>query len=127
MPQFTDAELIAVINKAARRVNRELCLFGTDDEITIDASGCFTSTDDGTLTDLVLLQAECMVAGRNINLELQNNGAGIRVIDGEQQIDTRQRAASRMDFLNSPFGPCAEYKQQIVIEKLKRTCGYDIW
>ncbi len=127
MPQFTDAELIAVINKTARRVNRELCLFGTDDEIAVDASGCFTSADDGTLTDLVLLQAECMVAGRNISLDLALNGGGIRVVDGEQSIDTRVRAGSRMDFLNSEFGPCAEYRRQIVIEKLKRTCGYDIW
>jgi len=126
MPQFTDAELIAVIGKAARRVNRELCLFGTDDEISVDASGCLTP-DDGTLLDLVLLQSECMVAGRNISLDLAVNGGGIRVVDGEQILDTRVRSSSRLDFFNSKFGPCAEYQNQIVIEKLKRTCGYDIW
>ncbi len=126
MPRFSDSQLIVVIKKSARRVNRELCLFGTDDEITVDASGCILP-DDGTLEDLVILQAECMIANLDINVDLSLTGGGIRVVDGEQSIDTRVRTAARTEHLNSEYGPCSEYRRQIVIEKLKRTCGYDIW
>jgi hypothetical protein len=126
MPRFTDASLIGLINKASRRVNRELCLFGTSDEITVDASGCIFP-QDGTLEDLVILQTECMIASRDVNMDLSTNGAGIHAVDGEQTLDTRTLANSRLSFLNSEHGPCSEYKKQIVIEKLKRTAGYDIW
>jgi hypothetical protein len=126
MPRFTDAQLIQIMQKAARRVNRELCLFDTTDEITISASGVISPTD-GTLEDLVLLQSECLLAQRDFSLDLNSSQVGLLVKDGEQTLDNRAKGAARGTFFESEYGPCAQYKKQIVIEKLKRTCGYDIW
>jgi len=126
MPRFTDAQLIQIMQKAARRVNRELCLFATTDEITISASGVISPVD-GTLEDLVLLQAECLLSQRDFSLDLNSSQAGLMVKDGEQTLDNRAKGVVRGTFFNSEFGPCAQYKEQIVIEKLKRTSGFDIW
>lgn len=132
MPKYSDSQLLAIIRKSARRVNRELCLFSTVDEIVVDASGCI-SPQDGTLEDLVLMGAECLLAQRGVSADLDSDSAGVRVVDGEQAIDTRGKADARNNFLNSPYGPCAEYRAQISIEKMKRFgkpgagCGYDIW
>jgi hypothetical protein len=117
MPRFTDAQLIQIMQKAARRVNRELCLFDTTDEITISASGVIS----------VLLQSECLLAQRDFSLDLNSSQVGLLVKDGEQTLDNRAKGAARGTFFESEYGPCAQYKKQIVIEKLKRTCGYDIW
>jgi len=128
MPRFTNVQLIQIVTKAARRVNRELCLFGTADEIVIDSStGELTSPDDGSLEDLVLLQLECLISQRDYTFDLSEGLIGIRVVNGEQNLDNRQKGVARSTFFNSAHSPCALYKEEIVIEKLKRTCGYDIW
>lgn len=128
MAIYTDTQLIQIVIKAARRVNRQLCLFGTTDEIIIDSStGELTSLDDGTLEDLVLMQSECLLSQRDYNLDLNTGQIGISVKDGEQGLDNRQKGVARGTFFNSKFSPCAMYANEINIEKLKRTCGYDIW
>ena len=126
MPRLSDAQLLAILRKAARRVNRELCLFTTADEIVVDASGCITP-QDGTLEDLVLMQSECLLSQRDFSFDLNSDNVGIRVVDGEQTLDNKAKGVARGTFFNSEYGPCATYKKEIVIEKLKRTCGYDIW
>lgn len=126
MPRYSDQQLIQILQKAARRVNRVLELFDTNDEISVDASGCITPSD-GTLEDLVLLQAECMLSSRDMTYELNTGLAGVNVTDGEQSIDTRNRGQYRSQFFNSPYGPCAEAKEQLKLEGLRRAEGYDIW
>jgi len=130
MPRFSDAQLLALLKKSARRLNRTLCLTGTSDEISIDASGC-VSPDDQDLEDLVLLQAECLIASREYQSDLAGNG-GLLVKDGEQTIDKRNGLLGRGTFFDSKYGPCAELAEQIKLEKLKRFgggngCGFDIW
>ena len=128
MARFSNIQLIQIVTKAARRVNRELCLFGTADEIVINSStGEIISPDDGTFEDLVLMQSECLLAQRDYNLDLSTGQIGINVKDGEQSLDNRQKGVSRGTFFNSEFSPCALYSEEIVSEKLKRTCGFDIW
>lgn len=128
MAIFSDAQLIQIVIKAARRVNRELCLFGTNDEVIINASnGEITSEDDGTLEDLVLMQAECLLSQRDFSSDLSGGFVGLKVTDGEQSLDNTKKGDARGVFFNSEFSPCALYKEQIVLEKLKRSAGYDIW
>ncbi len=125
---FSDNQLILIVIKAARRVNRKLCLLGTSDEIIVSAStGEITSPDDDALDDLVMLQAECMIASRQFSEELTDGTAGVLMKDGEQALDTRAKGIARGTFFDSPNSPCEELKEAIVQEKLKRFTGRLIW
>lgn len=127
--RLTDAQYIAIITKAARRINRELAL-STSDAVTVNASGEITSSDpDGRFYDLVLLQSECMISKREFNAELAGGGAGIYVSDGEQTLDNRNAAQARTSFFNSPSSPCEELKAAIDEYKLERSADYGklIW
>lgn len=133
MARFTDQQLIKILQKAGRRINRRLCLEGTTDEVSVDASGCI-SPDSPRLSDLVLLQAECMIANRDFVFDLNSGGAGLLAKDGEQIIDTRASTVARTSYFNSKYGPCAELEEAIKFELLKRggggelgNIGYDIW
>lgn len=135
MARFSDAQLIQVLQKSARRINRELCLIGTTDELSVDASGTI-SPDDQALYDMVLLQAECMIMQIDMNNDFTSAadgaGGGYYVRDGEQALDTRgevaSRAQARTNYLNSGYNPCAELQRAMLSEKLIR-CGnpVDIW
>ena len=135
MPRYSDAYLVQVVEKAARRINRRLCLTGTEDQISVDASGCISPADPD-LEDIVLLQAECMILNIDTNLDFttgaDGTGAGYFVRDGEQSFDTRgevgSRVRARTNYMNSQFNPCAELEREIVKEKLRRQCDMrDIW
>lgn len=128
MPRYTDEQLIQILQKAARRVNSRLELFGTSDEITVDSTGGITP-DDGNLSDIVLLQAECMLASRDFSADLNNGALGVSVTDGEQSLNTTQAASARGTFFNSPHSPCAELEQRMKEEKFNRSAnsGKLIW
>lgn len=135
MPRYTDQYLLQILNKAARRINRRLCLTNTAEEIVVDSSGCITPADSD-LEDIVLLQAECMIAQVDVNNDFataaDGAGGGYFVRDGEQSFDTRgeiaSRAKARIDYLDSKHGPCAELEREIVKEKLRRQSDMrDIW
>lgn len=129
MPAFSDALLIEIVIKAARRVNRKLCLFGTSDEIVINPSTGEISApaselpDGEELYDLVLLQAECLITQREFQSELRNSDGGVLVVDGEQRVDTRAAGVARGTFFDSEHSPCAELKEAILIEKMRRAGG----
>ncbi len=126
--RFTDAQLVLMIEKAAKRVNRELCLTGTTNQISVDASGCMTTPpNEPDLEDLLLLATECLLSQRDFSLDLNSSQIGLRVVDGEQALDNRGKGAARQSFFDSPYGPCAEYRKQLEIEKYKRSEGFDIW
>jgi hypothetical protein len=127
--RLTDSQYIAIIAKAARRLNRELSL-SNGEAIVVDASGDITSSDpDSRYYDLVLLQAECMIAKREFNTELAGGGAGIYVNDGEQTLDNRNAAQARTSFFNSENSPCEELKEAIDEYKLDRSADFGkcIW
>lgn len=137
MPRFTNEQLIQVLEKATRRINRTLYLTGTDEELSVDASGnVYPSGND--LHDLVLLQAECMILNIDINSDFNGDGNssssgwGRMVKDGEQMLDDRGEAASRANartnYLNSQHNPCAELEKAIKLEKLRRMDSMlDVW
>ena len=124
MPRLTDSQLLLIPQKAERRINRLLCLFGTSEEITVLPDGCITP-QDGALEDLVLLQAECLVVQRDYIefLSADSSSAGVLVKDGEQSIDTRSAGASRASAFSSSLSPCEDLKTQIAQEKLNRLGG----
>jgi len=126
-PSLSDAQLIAILLKAARRLNRTLSFTGSD-AIIIDGTGAITSSDpDEKMHDLVLLQAECLIAKRDFNEELNSGGAGLFVKDGEQTLDNRASSAVRQNYFDSKHGPCEELKSAILEFKLENTDGKLIW
>lgn len=121
MPErYSDAQLIVFLQKAARRINRVLCLTGTDEEIVVNTSTGEITPDDEDLKDLVLLQSECLISQTDYSNELSDGSIGVMVNDGEQTVDTRNRAAARSAFFDSPHSPCAQLESQLNIEKIKR-------
>ncbi len=121
MARFSDIQLIQILQKAGRRINRRLCLFDTADEITVDSGGNITSpANDGALEDFVLMQAECMIAQRGAQEALIDGTDGVHIVDGEQTMDTRASAIARGTFFNSAHSPCGELEAQLKIEKLNR-------
>jgi multidrug efflux pump subunit AcrA (membrane-fusion protein) len=124
---LSDVQYAQLIGKAARRINRELSLLGTTDEISVTNSGEFINPDDDALRDIVVLQVECFVSQRNFSSELSSGTAGVRVVDGEQTIDTTSKAAAHKDYLNSPNSPCGQLQKAIDIEKLNRNTGKLVW
>lgn len=124
MATYSDATLILIVQKAARRVNRKLKLTGTDNEITINSSnGEVSSPDDNDLKDIVLMQAECMIASREYADELRDATTGVSIVDGEQSIDTRGQAVARGTFFDSINSPCEELKEAIKMWRIDNFSG----
>lgn len=135
--RFTDFQLYQILGKATRRINRELSLTGTSDELTMDASGNLIQ-DDNDAADLILLQSECMILQIDQNHQFNgqaigtSNGQGVFVRDGEQSLDTRGESAnlasSRTSYLNGNNNPCVELQRALAHEKLVRfDAQVDIW
>lgn len=127
--RYSDAQIIALLTKASRRLNRELG-FTQNDGIIIDSSGNLTSSDpDGFMYDLMLLQTECLMSKRDFTSDLNSGGAGIFIHDGEQSIDNRNAASTRTSFFDSKNSPCEELKKALDEEKLRRSADYGklIW
>ena len=124
MAVFSDNQLIQIVIKAARRVNRKLCLTGTTNEIVVsNVTGEVTAPDNNDLDDLVLLQAECMIASRQFSEELSDGTTGLLVTDGEQTLSTKGAAVARGTFFDSPHSPCAELIEAIRLYKISNSTG----
>jgi len=119
---LSDTQYILFLQKGARRVNRDLALVDTTSEIAVSDLGVVTPDDDD-LKDILLLATECLIAQRDFNESLSSGSAGVRVKDGEQEVDTRDAAASRTEFFNSPYSPCKLYLDAIRDEKIRRNSG----
>ena len=127
MARYTDGQIIAILQKAARRVNRRLHLTDTTDEIVVDDTGVMTSpTGDNSedLEDILLLQAECLISTREYHEDISEGNAGILVRDGEQLLDDRTGAVARGTFYNGPHSPCEELVAAIKLEQIRRL-GYN--
>lgn len=120
MARFSDAQLVIVMQKAARRLNRRLRLFSTANEISVDSSGNMTPSNNGALEDLLLLQAECLIANIDANTDVTEGG--LYVVDGEQTFDNRGKALARLSYLDSPANPCKELDEAIMDYQL--TTGF---
>lgn len=126
--RFTDAQIYGFIEKAARRVNRKLALTDSG-ALTVDSSGNITQplpTSD-ELHDILLLQTECLIYARDVNSSVTGGTAGIVVTDGEQKIDTTDRADIFGDNKDANYAPCVELEKAILLAKLEGFTPYDIW
>jgi hypothetical protein len=125
--RFTDGYLYGIIEKAGRRINRRLSLTSTTAPIVVDTSGNMTSPVDQDLADLVLLQAECMIANVDVNIDISTGG--VYAMDGEQSLDSRARSVNRLAYLGNKYNPCAELEKAIMVEQLRRASDNfkDIW
>lgn len=126
--RFTDAQIIQIAQKAARRLNRRLNLRGTSNEISISNAGEM-SPDNTDLYDLVLLQVECMILNREISDEFSSGGVGggISIRDGEQSFDSKRSGNDRVDYLDNKHGPCQELEDAIRDYLYDNADVRDIW
>lgn len=125
--RLSDTQYIALFQKAARRLNRELTLTGSG-AIVVDSAGDITSSDpENRMHDLLLLQAECLLASRDFTYSLNSGTAGVSVSDGEQSLDNRASASARQGLYDSAHSPCAQLKQALNSFKLEQTDGKLIW
>jgi len=126
MPRHTDAQIIAILHKAARRLNRRLNLTGTVCEIVVSSSGTMSSPTDEQcpgsedLEDMLLLQAECLIASREYQQDISGEMGGLLVVDGEQRLDERAQVLARGTFYDSPYGPCKELEDAIKLDQIRR-------
>jgi len=74
-----------------------------------------SSTYDAEAITLFSLRAACML-DVNKYQDGVNSGLGLRVKDGDSEIDTREQAKNFQDMLTIKAGPCGTY-QAIVTEK----------
>ncbi len=95
---FTEAEYVLFTQKAINKVNRCICLTGTDGELVFDeGTGTITPTPDSSIFDLIIMSIECLIAVRANNVAI---GKGIRVKDGETEIDTTASFTGFKDITN---------------------------
>lgn len=125
--RLTDAQYVGLFQKAARRLNRELTLTGSN-AIVVDNNGVITSSDpENRMHDLLLLQAECLLASRDFTNSLNSGTAGVSVSDGEQSLDNRASATARQGLFDSTHSPCAQLQKALNVYRLEQTEGKLIW
>lgn len=106
--EYTSAEYNSFIDKAVKRVNRRLCFTGTSNRMTFNAdTGLITPTPNDTVLDILILQIECFVVTLDRKTAV---GKGIRVKDGETEIDT---TASFGGFDDQVKAVCEELKDAV--------------
>jgi len=83
---FTDAQMDIFMVKSLNRLNRNLSLTGTDYELSLDqTTSSVLPTPDSSVHDLIILQMECLISK---NIRRNSVGKGIKVRDGDSEIDT---------------------------------------
>lgn len=106
--EFTDAQLTVFIQKAINRINRRLELTGTSLELSFDSgTGTITPIPNATILDFLVMQTECLIIKRDRRVAV---GKGIRVKDGETEIDT---TASFAGFNDAVRDICDELDQAV--------------
>lgn len=127
-PRYTDTQLANFVAKAARRVNRTLSLLNTD-AISVDSSGNITQPESPTdeITDILLLQTECLIYSREVSSATTQNGAGALVRDGEQLVDTRGQANLITSLKDADSNPCEQLQRAITQYLLEESDVRDIW
>jgi hypothetical protein len=82
--ELTEENLRAFIHKAVNRLNRRLELAGLETTLSVDAD-CNINFPNSALRDLIVLQAECLIAKRT---QMEAVNKGIRIRSGTDEVDT---------------------------------------
>lgn len=131
---YTDAQLMTMVQKSTMRVDAAIanCLtskggtavsggFAQFEQAlsgsTPQASGTFILPSGASASglpdpifNLILLKTECMLAKR---AHFDAAGKGIRVRDGDTEIDTSVSFAGLASLVNDSGGPCAEFEKML--------------
>jgi hypothetical protein len=100
--EYTQTEYETFISKALRRLNRRLFFTGTTSVLSISSStGSITPTPNDTIFDLIILQSECLISK---NIRRQAVSKGIRVRDGDSEIDTTAGFSGHSDVVKDFCG-----------------------
>lgn len=84
--EFTQANYVRLIKKSLRRLNRRLRFTGTTNALSYNSStNNITPAPNDNITDLIILQIECLISKERRRDAV---GKGIRVKDGDTEIDT---------------------------------------
>jgi hypothetical protein len=103
---YTDVQFQQFTQKAINRINRRLQLTGTSSELSFDeGTGTITPTPNSTIFDFIIMQIECFIVR---NLRKVAVGKGIRVRDGETEIDTTAGFGGHRDQVNDVCGELDE-------------------
>lgn len=106
--ELTDEQITLFISKSLDRLNIKLKLQGTDGELSIDEStGAIVPTPNSSMRALIVMQAECLIVKRKQAGAVSN---GIRVRDGDSEIDTTAGFRGLGDVVNNV---CNELKDAI--------------
>lgn len=118
--EFTDSQLTTFVIKAINRLNRRLELTGTSSELSFDAgTGTISPSPNSTMQDFIVMQTECLIIKRDRRVAI---GKGIRVKDGETEIDTTASFGGWNDAVNDI---CEELND--AIEEFKEETDKDIY
>jgi len=119
---FTESMINTFIIKAIRRINRRLGFTGTSNEISIDFERkLITPTPNDTILDLIIMQTECLIMK---NKSGKAGSSGIRLKDGDSEVDLGAGAKVTIDLTNSI---CKELNDAIIEYLYRVTQGDVIW
>lgn len=100
--EYTQAQFETFITKALNRLNRRLQLTDTTAELYFDdTTGTIQPTPNATIFDLILMQIECLIVKQARRTAV---GKGIRVRDGDSEIDTTAGFGGHKDVVDDFCG-----------------------
>ena len=115
--EFTDAQLTTFVVKAINRLNRRLELTGTSSELSFDTgTGTISPSPNSTMQDFLVMQTECLLMKRDRRVAI---GKGIRVKDGETEIDTTASFAGWNDSVEDICGELDEAVEKFLDDEDK--------
>lgn len=126
---LTDAQYVAFLVKASRRLNRALCLTNTVLEIVVNpvTGDMTTPINEPDIEDILVLQAECLIIQRQVSEELQDGDIGIAIKDGEQSYDDSALVSLRTKHLDSDGNACKDLVDAIKFYKLNNQNSFLVW
>ncbi len=97
--EFTDEQFKSFVTKSLNRINRELCLENTVNELSLDSvTEEITPTLNSAGIDLLVLSIECLIVKRKRSIAI---GKGIRIRDADSEIDTTAGFGGQRDLVEN--------------------------
>lgn len=116
--EYTNDQYVRLLNKSLKRLNRKLLYTGTTDALSYSSSTKKVSPDpDNSIYDLIILQMECLISKERRRDAV---GKGIRVKDGDTEIDTTASFAGHSAVVQDY---CGELDQAVKEYKLYNIDG----
>lgn len=99
---LTDGQLENILNKSLKWLNFKLRLTGTSSELSYDEStGLISPTPNSTIFSFIIMRMECLILKRRQASAIRT---GIKVRDGDSQIDTTASFSGHKDVVRDVCG-----------------------